>query len=69
MPCFPFWLGGLLPARQPDSFRQVLFFKLKPDGIVSGISHIGQSVSHSKRKENSGVCADRDAGVTFFNLT
>jgi hypothetical protein len=46
----------------------VLFFKLKPDRIVPWVSQISQSVDHSKRKENRGVCPDRDAGVTLFDL-
>jgi hypothetical protein len=50
-----FWLGGFLSTWEPDSFGQPLFFKFQPDRIIPGVSHIGQSVGHSQRKENGGV--------------
>jgi len=54
--------------REPNSFWQVLFFELKPDSIVAGISHISQPIGHSKCEENSSVCPGRDAGVTLLDL-
>jgi hypothetical protein len=58
----------LLLPREPDALGQVFLFKLPTDGIVPGIGHIGQSAGHSKRKENGGVSAEGDAGVSLLDL-
>jgi hypothetical protein len=52
-----FRLVAILPVRQPDALRQVFLFKLKSDGIVPGISHIGQPAGHPKGEKNGGVSA------------
>jgi len=53
---------------EPDSFRQMFFFKLPPDGVVAGIGNISKPICHSKRKENSRVRSNCDAGVTLLDL-
>ncbi len=55
-------------AREPDSFWQVFFFQLTPDGVVPWIGHVGQPVGHSQRKEKGGVCPYRDAGIALLDL-
>ncbi len=64
-----FWLARLLPTRERDAFRQVLLFKLAADGIVPGVSYIGQAVGHPKGEENCGVTyRARRRGLPFSTL-
>ncbi|MGH9659722.1 MAG: hypothetical protein ACRD96_14330, partial [Bryobacteraceae bacterium] len=55
------------PARDPNAFRQALFFQLQPDGVVPGIGYVRKSLRHPQGEEDGGVCANRSAGVAFLD--
>ena len=46
----------------------MLFFQLKPDGVVPWVGHVGQPIDHPKREEDGGVGAEGGAGSPFSIL-
>src|SRR5581483_1536674 len=57
----------LLPCT-PNSLRQMLLLKLKPNAVAFRISEVRQAVDHPHHKEDGRVEPERNAGIAFFNL-
>jgi hypothetical protein len=53
---------------QPNTLRQVLFFKSKANAIMARIGQFVQSRDHAKGEQNGGVCSHGNASIPLLYL-